>query len=392
MARLEEVLLGRHPAVLVAHSLGCILTAAWAAHSRNTHRVVGALLVAPGDSERDDLGPQLPSWAPIVRQRLPFLHPVRQHQRPVLQPHQGTRTGRRQGQPLAGLRRAGPPQRRVRPGRLARGPGAAQRTDSESLTNMVTKTQRPGPRTRSPAGPVADNATAAPATTDGLPTTLTLDQLVPGVYQPRTRMDEGAVRAGRVHQGPGIMQPILVRQLADGEHAGKYEIIAGERRFRASRLAGLDSVPVLVRDVPNEAAAAMALIENIQREDLNPLEEAWCFAAPDQRVWTHSRAGRPAVGRSRSAASNLLRLLNLADPVQTMLMAGDIDMGHARAAGAGARQPGHSGPPDRGQKTVGARDRKPGQEAGRRVQPGAAETQKRSRATSAASKKSWPTC
>jgi ParB family transcriptional regulator, chromosome partitioning protein len=152
------------------------------------------------------------------------------------------------------------------------------------------------------------------------------------MYQPRTRMDEGALyELAESIKAQGIMQPILVRRLADGEHAGKYEIIAGERRFRAARLAGLDSVPVLVRDVPDEAAAAMALIENIQREDLNPLEEAQGL----QRLikdfgLTHEQAAQ-AVGRSRSAASNLLRLLNLADPVQTMLMAGDIDMGHARA-------------------------------------------------------------
>jgi ParB/RepB/Spo0J family partition protein len=129
----------------------------------------------------------------------------------------------------------------------------------------------------------------------------------------------------------GIMQPILVRRLVEGENAGKYEIIAGERRFRAARLAGLDSVPVLVRDVPNEAAAAMALIENIQREDLNPLEEAQGLQRLVKEFGlTHEQAAQ-AVGRSRSAASNLLRLLNLAEPVQTMLMAGDIDMGHARA-------------------------------------------------------------
>ncbi len=110
-----------------------------------------------------------------------------------------------------------------------------------------------------------------------------------------------------------------------------YEIIAGERRFRASRLAGLDSVPVLVREVPNEAAAAMALIENIQREDLNPLEEAQGLQRLVREFGlTHEQAAQ-AVGRSRSAASNLLRLLNLTEPVQTMLMAGDIDMGHARA-------------------------------------------------------------
>jgi ParB family chromosome partitioning protein len=110
-----------------------------------------------------------------------------------------------------------------------------------------------------------------------------------------------------------------------------YEIIAGERRFRAAKLAGLDSVPVLVRDVPNESAAAMALIENIQREDLNPLEEAQGLQRLIREFGlTHEQAAQ-AVGRSRSAGSNLLRLLNLADPVQTMLMAGDIDMGHARA-------------------------------------------------------------
>jgi ParB family transcriptional regulator, chromosome partitioning protein len=110
-----------------------------------------------------------------------------------------------------------------------------------------------------------------------------------------------------------------------------YEIIAGERRYRAARLAGLDSVPVLVRDVPDEAAAAMSLIENIQREDLNPLEEAHGLQRLVKEFGlTHEEAAQ-AVGRSRSAASNLLRLLNLADPVQTMLMAGDLDMGHARA-------------------------------------------------------------
>jgi ParB family chromosome partitioning protein len=147
------------------------------------------------------------------------------------------------------------------------------------------------------------------------------------------------------------MQPILVRPLEEAEGLRRlaawqqqqglpavprgtrpvYEIIAGERRFRASRLAGLEQVPVLVRDVPNEAAAAMALIENIQREDLNPLEEAQGLQRlVNEFGLTHEQAAQ-AVGRSRSAASNLLRLLNLAEPVQTMLMAGDLDMGHARA-------------------------------------------------------------
>jgi ParB family chromosome partitioning protein len=156
--------------------------------------------------------------------------------------------------------------------------------------------------------------------------------MVPGQYQPRTRMDEGALyELAESIKAQGIMQPILVRQLAAGEHAGKYEIIAGERRFRAARLAGLDQVPVLVRDVPDESAAAMSLIENIQREDLNPLEEAQGLQRLVKEFgMTHEQAAQ-AVGRSRSAASNLLRLLQLAEPVQTMLMAGDLDMGHARA-------------------------------------------------------------
>ena len=145
-------------------------------------------------------------------------------------------------------------------------------------------------------------------------------------------MDEGALyELAESIKAQGIMQPILVRQLADGPNAGKYEIIAGERRFRASKLAGLTEVPVLVRDVPDESAAAMALIENIQREDLNPLEEAQGLQRLVKEFGlTHEQAAQ-AVGRSRSAASNLLRLLQLAEPVQTMLMAGDIDMGHARA-------------------------------------------------------------
>ena len=183
-------------------------------------------------------------------------------------------------------------------------------------------------------GPHFDDtpANAGQAANPGLPASLLLTDLVPGQYQPRTRMDEGALyELAESIKAQGIMQPILVRQLKDGANQGKYEIIAGERRFRAARLAGLDSVPVLVRDVPNEAAAAMALIENIQREDLNPLEEAQGLQRLIKEFGlTHEQAAQ-AVGRSRSAASNLLRLLNLAEPVQTMLMAGDLDMGHARA-------------------------------------------------------------
>ena len=185
-------------------------------------------------------------------------------------------------------------------------------------------------------GPTVDEKAAAQKVGEtanpGTPNTLMLTDMVAGQYQPRTRMDEGALyELAESIKAQGIMQPILVRRLSSGENKGKYEIIAGERRFRASKLAGLDSVPVLVREVPDEAAAAMALIENIQREDLNPLEEAQGLQRLIREFnLTHEQAAQ-AVGRSRAAASNLMRLLNLAEPVQTMLMAGDIDMGHARA-------------------------------------------------------------
>jgi ParB family chromosome partitioning protein len=157
---------------------------------------------------------------------------------------------------------------------------------------------------------------------------LQLDQLQPGKYQPRTHMDqESLAELAESIKSQGIMQPILARALI----AGNYEIIAGERRWRAARLAGLTEVPVLVRVVADEAALAMSLIENIQRENLNPLEEATGI----QRLinefdMTHQLAAE-AVGRSRSAVSNLLRLLNLAPPVQELLMHNQLDMGHARA-------------------------------------------------------------
>ncbi|WP_186035945.1 ParB/RepB/Spo0J family partition protein [Burkholderia gladioli] len=163
---------------------------------------------------------------------------------------------------------------------------------------------------------------------EGALNTLSLDKLQAGKYQPRTRMDEGALQelAASI-RAQGVMQPILVRPIG----AERFEIIAGERRFRAARLAGLAEVPVLIKEVTDQAAAAMALIENIQREDLNPLEEAHGIQRLlDEFSFTHEQAAE-AVGRSRSAVSNLLRLLNLAAPVQTMLLAGDLDMGHARA-------------------------------------------------------------
>jgi ParB family chromosome partitioning protein len=185
-----------------------------------------------------------------------------------------------------------------------------------------------GPTVSESVGADSESALTSP----GLPASLRLGDMVAGQYQPRTRMDEGALyELAESIKAQGIMQPILVRRLSAGPNDGKYEIIAGERRFRAAKLAGLDSVPVLVRDVPDEAAAAMSLIENIQREDLNPLEEALGLSRLVKEFGLTHELAAQAVGRSRSAASNLLRLLNLADPVQTMLMAGDIDMGHARA-------------------------------------------------------------
>ena len=176
-------------------------------------------------------------------------------------------------------------------------------------------------------GPTAGEAVLN-AAGDAMPTTLQLDQMVAGVYQPRKRMDEGALyELAESIKAQGVMQPILVRKIA----SGGYEIIAGERRFRAAKLAGLTEVPVLVRDVSDQNAAAMALIENMQREDLNPLEEAIGLQRLIKEFGlTHEQAAQ-SVGRSRSAASNLLRLLNLAEPVQTMLVAGDLEMGHARA-------------------------------------------------------------
>lgn len=171
-----------------------------------------------------------------------------------------------------------------------------------------------------------------PTEKNGMPTSvLDVKRMRAGKYQPRTRMDEGALNElAESIRSQGIMQPILVRPLT-GQDKGDYEIIAGERRFRAAQLAGLQEVPVLIREVPDEHAAVMALIENIQREDLNPLEEAnGVRRLLNEFGLTHEQAAN-AIGRSRSATSNLLRLLNLAEPVQTMLLAGDIDMGHARA-------------------------------------------------------------
>ena len=167
--------------------------------------------------------------------------------------------------------------------------------------------------------------------------TLSVGAIQPGRYQPRTRMDETALaELAASIRAQGLMQPVLVRPLAEG----RYELIAGERRWRAAQLAGLAEVPALVREVPDEAALAMALIENIQRENLNPIEEATGLQRlVDEFRMTHEQVA-DAVGRSRSATTNLLRLLKLARPVQQMLAEGALEMGHARALLAldGARQ------------------------------------------------------
>jgi len=170
----------------------------------------------------------------------------------------------------------------------------------------------------------------SPAAAGTLPSSVPLAQLRPGRYQPRTKMDPTALaELAESIKSQGIVQPIVVRPV-DGSR-DEYEIIAGERRYRAAQLAGLAEVPVVIKAVPDTAALAMALIENIQREDLNPLEEAQGVQRLIREFdFTHEQAAQ-AIGRSRSATSNLLRLLNLAAPVQQMLLDGQLDMGHARA-------------------------------------------------------------
>ena len=175
---------------------------------------------------------------------------------------------------------------------------------------------------------LGDTSTAPNAEVQDSPRELNISQLQPGKYQPRSHMDQASLAAlADSIKSQGIMQPILVRKL---EKSG-FEIIAGERRWRAAQIAGLKQVPVVIRDVPDEAALAMALIENIQREDLNPIEEAFGIQRLiNEFAMTHEGAAE-AVGRSRSAVSNLLRLLNLPKTVQDMVLQGTLDMGHARA-------------------------------------------------------------
>jgi ParB family chromosome partitioning protein len=157
---------------------------------------------------------------------------------------------------------------------------------------------------------------------------LKVSLLQPGKYQPRTHMDkESLEELAESIKAQGVMQPVLVRPIG----VGSYEIIAGERRWRAAQLAGLSEVPALIREVPDEAALAMSLIENIQRENLNPLEEAMGIQRLIKEFGMTHQAASQALGSSRSAVSNLLRLLNLPAPVQELLMQGKIDMGHSRA-------------------------------------------------------------
>jgi len=172
-----------------------------------------------------------------------------------------------------------------------------------------------------------DALLGADETPRGALATIETARIRPGRYQPRTRMDEQALaELAQSIRAQGLLQPVVVRPVAGG-----YELIAGERRWRAAQMAGLAQVPAVVREVPDDAALVMALIENIQREDLNPMEEATGVQRLiEEFKMTHEQAA-DAVGRSRSATSNLLRLLKLARPVQELLMRGALEMGHARA-------------------------------------------------------------
>ena len=173
-----------------------------------------------------------------------------------------------------------------------------------------------------------DNDAPAAAASGDAVNTLPVNALQPGKYQPRTRMDQEALNALAASiKAQGIMQPILVRPVGDGKH----EIIAGERRWRAARIAGLSSVPVLVRNVPDQQALAVALIENIQREDLNALEEAAGIERLIREFSLTHQAVADAVGKSRTTVTNLLRLLDLPPPVRDLLAQGQLEMGHARA-------------------------------------------------------------
>jgi len=172
-----------------------------------------------------------------------------------------------------------------------------------------------------------NESTAAKASVDGMLKKLPVELLQRGKYQPRRDMDQVALEElAESIRHQGVMQPIVVRPIEND----RYEIIAGERRWRATQLAGLDSIPVVIRDVPDETAIALALIENIQREDLNPMEEAFALKRLQDEFELTQKEVAQAVGKSRTAVTNTLRLLNLSDEVKTMLEHGDLEMGHAR--------------------------------------------------------------
>ena len=163
---------------------------------------------------------------------------------------------------------------------------------------------------------------------DGILKQLPVDLIQRGKYQPRRDIDpESLQELADSIKVQGVMQPIVVRPIADR----RYEIIAGERRWRATQLAGLDSIPALVREVPDSAAIAMSLIENIQREDLNPIEEAAALMRLQQEFELTQQEVANAVGKSRSTVANLLRLMSLQDDVRRLVEHGDLEMGHARA-------------------------------------------------------------
>lgn len=173
----------------------------------------------------------------------------------------------------------------------------------------------------------ANSDESAPSSADGALRRLPVEKLQRGKYQPRRDMDQVALEElAESIRTQGVMQPIVVRPIDEG----RYEIIAGERRWRASQIAGLDKVPAIVREVPDETAIAMALIENIQREDLNPMEEAFALKRLQDEFELTQKEVAEAVGKSRTAVTNILRLLNLSDEVKTMLEHGDLEMGHAR--------------------------------------------------------------
>lgn len=174
--------------------------------------------------------------------------------------------------------------------------------------------------------PAADQADGQQ--TENILHSIDLDQIQPGKYQPRQDMDQTSLEElAHSIKAQGVMQPIVLRSI----QSGKYEIIAGERRWRAARLAGLETIDAIIREVPDEAAIAMALIENIQREDLNPVEEATALQRLQQEYELTQQEVANAVGKSRATVANLLRLLALPDEVKTLVAHGDIEMGHARA-------------------------------------------------------------